>query len=1042
MGDVALVMCYDTEGQLLLGRRKDTKKWTLPAGHIEDGESPEQAARRELFEEAGLQAASLSPLKTVETPHGTLHFFSAYVGHEPHPHSDNDPDEEVASNDWKFVDVSGGLPKAFQNLAGPEDDTNIVRQIFDMQKSLPKTETCCECDEPATTRVIWAEGMAYQPVCDDHIMKVKARYEAKDDFCSLRPIKKSEDATGRSIVVTIPRGKLAEVEAEEADVARRSGGGETGITYYWQMGRVPKVQPKRIYFLWDGAVRAYHDVVGMKSDCVLMSTTIHTLPTPIPMGGFRGFRYFDESLSKSEDDEVSTLLRHPNPVERSLALKLGSVKTTHLQTASLDPDPTIHTAAIEHPAFDHAAGMHLMEAPADGAGNPPDAAQRAFLARPDKVTEAHLNAAHKLAGGRLDDVLAAHPKMTSGLIQEMYNDPRVSMQTRDALLRHPNASDVLLADAVRTGKLSTSSEAATHARTAVQHPDVPQETLTDLVHAGADPRAPQTVFNLAHFTLKNAHVPHSLIRELLTMGKVSPTPQHAALRAAAASGPSASEADIDEVMKDRDPTAWRGLHEAKNLQPRHIDTLLERLLAETPRDTERLSALFGHKNFGARHLQRMTQPVAEPIAKSETLAKAVSSGHISILGNAADPAGADLVDHTPDLSAHPDSNAAHVEAYRQQVLHSPNMVNQGGRASIAKGISRKAAFKALVPGYSSPSTYMLKPYHEKIIKGLRAVQRHPHQGWSEMTNQALFHAGGIGHLHQKVHVDEHNAGAGREKEPMTVTHIEPNHSTVADYTGTHYDPVERSKADGSFVPKPENAQNAADVRKIALLSMLGNAQDQHLNNFMVNNVTGRPLAIDNSRNYQYVAPHYRGDHKTEKFADYVRESALGQLDPLLHQVSVAPGNANDMSIRRSNAVNQSLMGAIERYKPAFEWWGEKSPEIRKTFHDRLAQIKDPAVREHLARNFDARADWLDERAKIGLQNYGKTWFNDEIPMYRPGEVTEDEMENPEVVARAKSLEKPRKAPSRSSAARAARQWLKDQPKEVSQSAETAQRAGA
>src|ERR1041385_6382590 len=160
MGDVALVMCYDVEGQLLLGRRKDNGKWTLPGGHIEDGEAPEQAPRRELFEEAGLPAASLSPLKTVETPNGdTLYFFTAYVGHEPNPHSDNDPDEEVESSDWKFVDVSDGLPKRFQNLAGPDDDANIVRQVFEMQKSekskLPKTETCALCSKQATTRVLW-----------------------------------------------------------------------------------------------------------------------------------------------------------------------------------------------------------------------------------------------------------------------------------------------------------------------------------------------------------------------------------------------------------------------------------------------------------------------------------------------------------------------------------------------------------------------------------------------------------------------------------------------------------------------------------------------------------------------------------------------------------------------------------------------------------------------------------------------------------------------------------------------------------------------
>ena len=74
------------------------------------------------------------------------------------------------------------------------------------------------------------------------------------------------------------------------------------------------------------------------------------------------------------------------------------------------------------------------------------------------------------------------------------------------------------------------------------------------------------------------------------------------------------------------------------------------------------------------------------------------------------------------------------------------------------------------------------------------------------------------------------------------------------------------------------------------------------------------------------------------------------------------------------------MKAMDAYRPVFDWWGESGPKIRQTFHDRLSQIKDPNVRAHLKRNFDARADWLDERSRMGIENYGVTdWHKDPFP---------------------------------------------------------------
>ena len=128
----------------------------------------------------------------------------------------------------------------------------------------------------------------------------------------------------KDIVVTIPASRLAAVEEEEAAVFRKIKRGEKaglgGWQFYWEMGRLPKELPRRIYFLWNGAVRAYHDCLSMVDadegrferyagrdrDCdraaIYMHPTIHEIE-PIPMNPFRGFRYFIAAPADSDRGE-------------------------------------------------------------------------------------------------------------------------------------------------------------------------------------------------------------------------------------------------------------------------------------------------------------------------------------------------------------------------------------------------------------------------------------------------------------------------------------------------------------------------------------------------------------------------------------------------------------------------------------------------------------------------------------------------------------------------------------------------------------------
>lgn len=65
----AAIIVKDTAGRILLQLRSDTNEWGLPGGAMEPGESLQETAARELFEETGLEAHSLEHVDTYSGKH-------------------------------------------------------------------------------------------------------------------------------------------------------------------------------------------------------------------------------------------------------------------------------------------------------------------------------------------------------------------------------------------------------------------------------------------------------------------------------------------------------------------------------------------------------------------------------------------------------------------------------------------------------------------------------------------------------------------------------------------------------------------------------------------------------------------------------------------------------------------------------------------------------------------------------------------------------------------------------------------------------------
>ena len=57
-----VVVCSFYEGKYMLSRHKKRDTWETQGGHIDSGESPLEAAKRELFEESGVKDADLFPV--------------------------------------------------------------------------------------------------------------------------------------------------------------------------------------------------------------------------------------------------------------------------------------------------------------------------------------------------------------------------------------------------------------------------------------------------------------------------------------------------------------------------------------------------------------------------------------------------------------------------------------------------------------------------------------------------------------------------------------------------------------------------------------------------------------------------------------------------------------------------------------------------------------------------------------------------------------------------------------------------------------------
>lgn len=197
---------------LLMGKRRDNQRWTVPGGHVDPEEDMHQGALREVEEESGLKLdhSDLKPLSDVQNLKDhkgepvQVQPFHVQLNEKPKTTMKEDPDAEV--HRWQWVDVSDGLPEHIKNnLHVPAERNTLMHHLGLVDKGEDgNADLATPPLDNLEAEILKAVGLKEEDILDYVLGKVKKEDDSSGAGDSKQKVKRLRFV------------KSAKVQAQEA----------------------------------------------------------------------------------------------------------------------------------------------------------------------------------------------------------------------------------------------------------------------------------------------------------------------------------------------------------------------------------------------------------------------------------------------------------------------------------------------------------------------------------------------------------------------------------------------------------------------------------------------------------------------------------------------------------------------------------------------------------------------------------------------------------------------------------------------------------
>jgi hypothetical protein len=882
--DCVVILVTDGQGSLLFGRRRDNKKYTLIAGHIKQGETPEEAAYREIKEESGLKATFLSNIRVENGEGGKLYFYSTQIQGEPTV--DNDPDGEMSRIDW--VDCRGGVPHTvWSKLAGPKGDANLIRQVFDMKKS----------------EKVWIEDAGFADLSkgeSDEIFTLLKHPHPAERSLSLKLGSVSPEHLAVGILDPHPTVFQAAFNHKDSNYAlnhlaasTRDAAGNTIFDRHDQLLNDPRCTKDHIDLM----------ASAVKNDANLpIQDQANRLKILESQYGYSG----TNNLTKSESTWAHHLLYAGSLQHPTGRISRAENEETHEHLKPLK-------AAYEQQLKDNTAiepnnaGLHDV-----GQISP-------------KVVY-HVNE-HKLMVKPYEE--EEHP--TSGwgesTSQHLYHAAKIGhLHQQSFVSNHGGGKYNIPATVIKLEPTSTPVHKAALNDVRKDNPALEDEArkigVMDFLTANVDRHAGNLMIQ------KNGHP--LAIDNAIAFGKPgqsldSVTSKPGVVSITGNSKTPEGKKAYEELIKNWWPTVSPAIKQAFQ---KRID------LISHPIHKERISAAFNDRvNWldSKANNSDFADYAGLPLQKTLEGADFLHTQHDNpTLINKPDMTGV----HEKLKMATPPAIKPHREAFELGLnqhknsfkpifSYDPAKNRTAEMGEEPKAIYQQGKNKIMIKPQVGPSTSM--------------------SAWSEMASQGMYHAGGIGHLHQKVHATTlaNQKQGDPAKQPHAVAiHMEPD--TMSAYEAETSDDPRVDK----MVKNPIHRQS---LKKMGVMDWLTDNPDRHNGNILVR-PDGSPIAIDHGRS--------QWSHKMYAYGPE-DEGSKGSED-WVKQLQQNPHLQKEFFDNFEGKFSDANKYGGRPDEETWQWWDSNKDKIRGAFKKHVDMLPGENARNRMMQSFDVRFNHLND----------------------------------------------------------------------------------